>query len=58
MQTLNFFIKKNKNKNGLYQLVFFLLCLQEHQQQQTAKEPYGLNLAMFPTERDTLIYQR
>lgn len=31
---------------------------EEQQQQQTVKEPYGLNLAKFPTEKDLLIYDR
>ncbi|XP_026174953.1 polyphosphoinositide phosphatase [Mastacembelus armatus] len=31
---------------------------EEIQQQQTVKEPYGLNLAKFPAEKDLLIYER
>lgn len=38
------------------------LCLSSHfqevYQQHMAKEPYGLNLAEFPSEDDLLIYQR
>lgn len=38
--------------------LFLFLPLQEIHQQQSVKEPYGLNLAEFPSEDDLLIYER
>lgn len=39
-------------------LTFPFSPLQEIQQQQSVKEPYGLNLDGFPAEEDVLIYER